>query len=276
MKTMLTNHAEDECEPVAVEPVATQPPALVAVSPLDLSPEIFRSGLERRRANRQALMEWVRSALVEGVDFGRVPTKRGPSKPSLWKPGAEKICGMLGITIHYPTLGDYEQAALHGVALVHVILRCEVHDAQGQAVADGIGARSVKQDYGDLNKSLKMAAKSAHIDATLRMAGLSEVFTQDLEDMNHGQNMEKTPGNTGQNAPQNRVATTHPPAQPQGLISTAQHKRLEARISRLNLDRERVKNWITRASHGHVRSFHELTPALYKQLDANLDRWAAT
>jgi hypothetical protein len=55
--------------------------------------------------------------------------------------------------------------------------------ADGTVVADGIGARSAEQDYGDLNKALKMACKSAHIDATLRMAGLSEIFTQDLEDM---------------------------------------------------------------------------------------------
>ena len=39
------------------------------------------------------------------------------------------------------------------------------------------------KDKGDINKSLKMAEKSAHIDATLRIAGLSEIFTQDLEDM---------------------------------------------------------------------------------------------
>jgi len=50
--------------------------------------------------------------------------------------------------------------------------------------AEGTGARTVdKQDYGDINKSLKMAEKSAHIDATLRVAGLSELFTQDIEDM---------------------------------------------------------------------------------------------
>jgi hypothetical protein len=49
-------------------------------------------------------------------------------------------------------------------------------------VAEGVGARSLAQDYGDVNKALKMAEKSAHIDATLRLAGLSEVFTQDIED----------------------------------------------------------------------------------------------
>lgn len=98
-------------------------------------------------------MSWVRSALIEGVDFGRIPTKRGPSKPSLWKPGAEKICGMLGLTVHFPNLHDYEQAALNGVELQNIIIRCEIVDESGHVVANGVGARSLKQDYGDINKA---------------------------------------------------------------------------------------------------------------------------
>ena len=47
-------------------------------------------------------------------------------------------------------------------------------------MATGIGARSLKDDFGNVNKSLKMAAKSAAILATLSVAGLSEVFTVDM------------------------------------------------------------------------------------------------
>ena len=90
---------------------------------------------------------------------------------------------MLGVTVHYPTLKDYEKAALTGVTLNQIIIRCEIIDVSGRVVADGVGARLLSQDNGDINKALKMAEKSAHIDATLRMAGLSEVFTQDIEDM---------------------------------------------------------------------------------------------
>lgn len=177
-------------KPIDVEAVHTQAVAVreagavvAAQSPLDMEPAQFRAGLDRRKANRASLMDWVRSALVEGTDFGRIPTKRGPSKPSLWKPGAEKICGMLGVMVTFPNLSDYEQAALKGTKLENIILRCEILSANGGVVASGVGARSLAQDYGDLNKCLKMAEKSAHIDATLRMAGLSEVFTQDIEDM---------------------------------------------------------------------------------------------
>ena len=220
---------DQEDPPAPVAPAAPVAP-VHAANPLDLPPEIFRTGLERRKANRAALMEWIRSSLVEGVDFGAIPTRRGPSKPSLWKPGAEKICGMLGLTAHYPTLRQYEQAALSGAVPEQIILRCELRDGAGRIVAEGVGARSLRQDNGDLNKALKMAEKSAHIDATLRCAGLSEVFTQDLEDMAV--------------EPEPRVA---PQPGAGGRISPAQVASLEARIRALGLDRARVLSWVARA-----------------------------
>ncbi len=256
-------------------------------SPLDLPAEVFRAGLDRRKENRAALMGWVREALVEGSDYGRihvVSRNKCPhgnrcrnaahfSKPSLFKPGAEKICGMLGVTVHYPTLHDYEQAALHGVQLQHIIIRCELKDASGHVVADGVGARSLKQDYGDINKALKMAEKSAHIDATLRMAGLSEVFTQDLEDMAHGKDMEETPEHPHPHPAQAGPEQKKENPEKSG-ISDAQHRRLEARIQELGLDRGRVKTWLSNATRGRVNHFHELTQTLYKKLDRKLEEWA--
>jgi hypothetical protein len=182
-----------ELEPRA-PPANAQALVPVSASPLDLPTQVFQAGLDRRKQNRAALMDWIRAALVEGTDYGRVhiagrdrcsyakrgeakqcPELRHWSKPSLFKPGSEKICGMLGVIVHYPALERYEQAALEGVQLTHIIVRCELKDGQGTVVAVGVGARSVAQDGGDLNKCLKMAEKSAHIDATLRMAGLSYI-----------------------------------------------------------------------------------------------------
>ncbi|CAK0773465.1 ERF superfamily protein [Gammaproteobacteria bacterium] len=225
--------------------------------PLDIPAETFKAALARRQDNRAALIQWVRSALVEGSDFGKIPTKRGPSKPSLWKPGAEKICGMLGVTASFPTLSNYEQAALSGVELVTIIIRCELHDARGQKVADGVGARSVKQDYGDINKALKMAEKSAMIDATLRLAGLSEVFTQDIEDM-----------------PPARFEPAPAPGQaPELLISEQQHRLLEAEIRTTGLDRERVKAWVSKK--WGVSHLNNLPAQYLSTLLANMKQWAS-
>lgn len=141
----------------------------------------FESTIERRHDNRLTLLHWIKGNLVEGVDFGIIPSKKGAGKKCLFKSGAEKICVLLGLTPTFPAFKDYEQAALTNQKLELIILRCELFSETGVVVASGIGARAIKDDFGNVNKSLKMAAKSAAILATLSVAGLSEVFTLDLE-----------------------------------------------------------------------------------------------
>ncbi len=251
--------------------------AVISANPLDLPAATFREGLDRRKANRAALMDWVRGALVDGTDYGKihvVPKSKcqagkycqNPnhfSKPSLFKPGAEKICGMLGVTVRYPTLPDYEKAALTGANLNQIIIRCEIVDATGRVVADGVGARVIAQDNGDINKALKMAEKSAHIDATLRMAGLSEVFTQDIEDMQQRREAES-------------LKSAEDFLRDQGFvgITKEQHQKLEDRIKALGLDRQRVKTWMFNASNNRFSNFLELTPDFYQKLYDRLDKLA--
>ncbi len=191
--------AEQASAPVEREEEALieQSVTALGVNPLDLPPDQFQESLERRKTNRKSLIDWVREALVEGVDFGRIHFVKKSTcslgknctidghfaKPSLFKPGAEKILGMLGITVNWPTLNQYEQVALDGKKIESIVLRCEAITASGEVAAEGIGARSVDQDGGDLNKALKMAKKSGMIDMTLTLGGLSEIFTQDIEDM---------------------------------------------------------------------------------------------
>jgi hypothetical protein len=58
------------------------------------------------------------------------------------------------------------------------------------------------------------------------------------------------------------------------VISEAQRKRLEARIHELRLDRQRVKDWITKATKGGVTHFKDLNKVQYKKLDEMLVLWA--
>jgi len=250
--------------------------AVISANPLDLPAKTFKAGLDRRKQNRSSLMAWVREALIEGSDFGKIHVVgrnkcqagkhcQNPnhfSKPSLFKPGAEKICGMLGVTVRYPTLADYEQIALSGTQLTQIIIRCEIVDASSRIIADGVGARLLSQDNGDINKSLKMAEKSAHIDATLRMAGLSEIFTQDIEDMIQQREAVSV-----------QQATTELKTEFKG-ISKSQHQRLEARINELGLDRDRVKKWMIKASHNRFNNFMELSQNFYQKLDQKLEDFA--
>ncbi len=167
----------------------------IQTSPLDLPSRDFKNALVRREKNRQTFLQWIADSLVENTDYGRIhiakncPDKyncnnpKHYSKPSMWKPGAEKICGMLGLIPKFPNLAEYERAAFEGKKLVSIILKCQLETTIGFVAAEGVGARNLSKDDGDINKALKMAEKSAHIDACLRVAGLSEIFTQDLEDM---------------------------------------------------------------------------------------------
>ncbi len=259
----------------------TQPQTVVA-NPIDLPVAAFNKGLKRRKENRQALMQWIAESLVEGVDFGRIhvvgkskcpnPYRcQNPahfSKACLFKPGAEKICGMLGLKVSYPSLSEYERAAIEGRQIKQIILRCYLIDSSGQVVADGVGARNAQQqDYGDINKALKMTEKSAHIDATLRMAGLSEIFTQDLEDMKH----ENTQKNTQASTSENRSEGAPEPAP---KISADEHKKLEAKIKAYGLDRDRVKAWMQRATNNQCQSFPDLSPTVYNKLFKQLEVFA--
>jgi hypothetical protein len=196
---------------------------------MDWPAQRFGEALQRRELNRQALLSWVKSNLKGGIDYGQIHVvgkdkcrmaQMGKanecldmthwSKPSLWKPGAEKICGMLGLIPRFPNLSEYEGAAIRGEEIKVILIKCELRTASGFVAAEGTGARRVTQDYGDINKSLKMAEKSAHIDATLRVAGLSELFTQDLEDMENRQGVQPQNGNG-----------TAPPAKPDPAPASA-------------------------------------------------------
>ncbi len=184
----------DNTDQAVVPTVVENGHALEVRSALDIKPSVFKAGLERRKKNRDALIDWIRDALVEGTDYGRIHViKRDRcdkgaycdnpyhfSKPSLWKAGAEKIAGMLGLRVTWPTLRAYENRIIAGEPVTEILLRCELTNPEGAIVAEGIGGRT---NDGDLNKALKMAKKSGQIDAVLNVGGLSEVFTQDLEDM---------------------------------------------------------------------------------------------
>ena len=266
----------------------------ISVSPLDLPTEFFSAGLDRRKRNRALLMDWLRTALVEGVDFGRIHIAgkdrcqmvrmgrvnecKDPghwTKPSLFKPGAEKITGMLGMTVHYPTLPAYEDAFLTQADIRTIMLRCELRDAHGHVVAQGVGARQINQDYGDLNKTLKMVAKSAHIDATLRLAGLSEVFTQDLEDRPLAGEFD-TAAAAPPSAP--KPVAKAPPRQPLAttneLIGIEQLQELREAIADHGFAEQRVLNWLYQATKGQVSRLEQLPLPMLTTLHKKLGQWA--
>ena len=82
----------------------------------------------------------------------------------------------MGLSAHFPNLKQYKMACVHKQEITQVVLKCELKTVTGKVVGEGAGARDLKQDDWNLNTSIKMAAKSAMIDATIRVAGLTGIF----------------------------------------------------------------------------------------------------
>ena len=151
------------------------------------------SGTMQKIAQFQAV---VQQTLKQNHDFGVVPGTG--SKPTLLKPGAEKILMLMGLSSEYEIV---EKVQDYDKGFFAYTVRC-VLTKNGQVITEGLGHcnsrekkyMSEKQDVYMLgNTCLKMAKKRAQVDATLTVAALSEIFTQDIEDMDiHGNPTENT------------------------------------------------------------------------------------
>ncbi len=124
---------------------------------------------------RQEFIQKVNAICVEGKDFHVIQGKK-----SLAKGGAEKIASIFQWNASFDK--DDDALSMLGEIAGLVAYRCTIRKGT-KYVGEGRGAALLKSNAGDPNKTLKMAQKSAFIDAVLRASGLSDFFTQDLEDM---------------------------------------------------------------------------------------------
>lgn len=120
---------------------------------------------------RQAFITKVLAICVEGQDYHVIKDKK-----SLAKGGAEKIASIFHWTAKFEK--DSESIEMLGDIKGLVAFKCTL--VNGQFVGEGRGSAVLTKNAGDPNKTVKMAQKSAFIDAVLRASGLSDFFTQDL------------------------------------------------------------------------------------------------
>jgi len=162
----------------------------------------------------------VQKTLKQNHDFGVIP---GTPKPTLLKPGAEKILMLMGLTSEYEIVEkvqDYEGG------FFAFTVKCTLSKGDTK-ITEGIGHANTRerryvsgrnQDPFTLaNTVLKMAKKRSQVDAVLTVASLSDIFTQDLEDMD-------LEGASIQQSLQNRRVATDQ----SGKITTQQAKRMFA------------------------------------------------
>lgn len=152
--------------------------------------------------------EFVKNDMVDGIDFGQIP---GTDKPTLLKPGMEKIQFYLGLTPQYKLLNrqfipnqNLKSKEYNEVTKKYdekEVVRnyyawewsCELWHGNTK-VAEGVGCgnteeRKYTSQYKGsetpdslANTVMKIAKKRALADAILQVGGISDLYTVDLED----------------------------------------------------------------------------------------------
>ena len=153
----------------------------------------------------QKILQIKEKAMKEGVHYGIIP---GTKKPSLWKPGSEKLCRAFKLTPQFETTSrddpnrtinwrkwSYnERKEIEGSTMGYIEYdsRCTLtHIPTGEVVAKNVSAscNSFESKYRNLNpydvkNTLeKMSEKRSLVAAVLIGTGASDIFTQDIEDI---------------------------------------------------------------------------------------------
>jgi len=196
----------------------------------------------------------IQKTLHQGHDFGIIP---GTDKPTLLKPGAEKILMMMGLQSEFEIVDstrDFDKG------FFQYQVRCKLIRGD-MVITEGLGAcntrerKYLKMDPFTMdNTVLKMAKKRALVDAALLVASLSDVFTQDIEDLDLN----------GQQTGGQKVYTDQ-----DGTISKAQAKRMFA-ISKGNA--EIVRQVL--GEHGYEKS-EQVKKTEYDTICSKIEQLAA-
>ena len=153
-------------------------------APMDIVPA-FAITLTDAKERIRMLQEFVKDLMVPGQDYGLIP---GCPKPSLLKPGAEKLCDIFGFAKHVKVTNRLEDWS-NGI-FAYEVIAVLINKRTGLVEAEGVGSCNNKEKryrnqdpYSVINTILKMAKKRALVDAVLSATRSSALFTQDIEDL---------------------------------------------------------------------------------------------
>lgn len=151
--------------------------------------------------------------LKRDTDFGVIP---GTKAPSLFKAGAEKVVNAYGLLTHYTIESKVEDIEK---PLFMYTVKCELVKVSkygdeyvfttGYGSANTYEKRNGRNSAWDAaNATLKMAQKRALVSAAISIAGLSDMFTMDMEDQAFMDNYEKVRQTTDPEAPITKAQVT--------------------------------------------------------------------
>lgn len=132
--------------------------------------------------------------LKRNRDFGVI---NGTKRPTLYKPGIEKVAAVAGLMCRWDIVSSIEQYDPNKGMFFHYVTRCDL--VKGFSLPDGTyreivfangfgsantseSANGTKSAANSANAMLKKAQKRAEAQAVLSMGALSGMFTQDIED----------------------------------------------------------------------------------------------
>jgi len=191
--------------------------------------ESFKQGVNNLLSKRSYFISQVMPKLKEGQDFFIIKGKK-----SLAKGGAEKLASIYNLTAVF----ERDDNALEMLSKVkNLVAFVCILTKNNIVVGQGRGADTLERNSNDANKTLKMAQKRAYIDAVIRTTGLSDIFTQDIEDMNLEEISET--GNNGQDCdlPEKKLCIENPMTE-ESMITEKQRNFLVDLIYQKTVDEE--------------------------------------
>lgn len=193
--------------------------SLATTSAAPLSITETRRSTQQMLAQRAAIVECMSTVMRKDHDYGVIP---GTGKPSLYKPGSEKILSMFNLAAQ-PQVEDLSTPDCIRYRVTITVVHAPTQGVVGYGVGEASSAeskyqwraavcdeewddtpedrrrmkwkkgyqngpataiRQIRADMEDVaNTVLKMAKKRAQIDAVLTTTAASDVFAQDVEDL---------------------------------------------------------------------------------------------
>ena len=152
---------------------------------------LYEAGMTLARAKKEdyivtAPFTGQQTTLKRGTDFGVIP---GTKQPSLFKAGAQKIANAFGLLQHFEVESAIENP---DTPVFFYRVRCDLvkiaQDGTEYVFTTGHGSANTMErrngrnsPWDSANPTLKMAEKRALTAAVLSVSGLSDMFTQDME-----------------------------------------------------------------------------------------------
>ncbi len=169
---------------------------------------VTRGDFDTLIAQRQMLVEFVAKQMRKDVDYGTIP---GTPKPTLYKPGAEKLSKLFGLSVKFETVDKtidkaqnfamftYKATLTHiksGQPIAECEASCNSQEKKYKERTVWIGKQRTKEPtpiFDILNTLQKMAQKRAMVGGVILAVGASDFFTQDMEDIADAEAIGVTP-----------------------------------------------------------------------------------